>query len=79
MGGQRTLRPYWTNYFERTDALVWVIDSSDTARMADCKTELASLLQEERLVGASLLVLANKQDISGSMSVGHIRAVSRTG
>ncbi|KAI0318111.1 ADP-ribosylation factor family-domain-containing protein [Amylostereum chailletii] len=67
VGGQRTLRPYWRNYFEQTDALVWVVDSGDRLRMQDCKEELHSLLQEDRLAGASLLVLANKQDIQGSM------------
>ena len=47
VGGQRTLRPYWRNYFEQTDALVWVVDSSDRLRMGDCKHELHSLLTED--------------------------------
>jgi GTPase SAR1 family protein len=47
VGGQRTLRPYWRNYFEQTDALVWVVDSSDRMRMQDCKRELHSLLTED--------------------------------
>ncbi|KAH8985878.1 GTP-binding protein [Lactarius akahatsu] len=68
VGGQRTLRPYWRNYFEQTDALVWVVDSGDRLRMSDCKQELHSLLLEDRLAGASLLVFANKQDIQGSMT-----------
>ncbi|TFY65971.1 hypothetical protein EVG20_g5118 [Dentipellis fragilis] len=68
VGGQRTLRPYWRNYFEQTDAIVWVVDSGDRMRMRDCKEELHSLLLEDRLAGASLLVFANKQDIQGSMS-----------
>jgi ADP-ribosylation factor-like protein 2 len=41
------LRPYWRNYFETTDAVIWVVDSSDRARMEDCRRELAGLLQEE--------------------------------
>ena len=47
IGGQRTLRPYWRNYFEQTDALVWVVDSGDRMRMRDCKEELHSLLLED--------------------------------
>jgi hypothetical protein len=47
VGGQRTLRPYWRNYFEQTDALVWVVDSSDRLRLGDCKDELHSLLLED--------------------------------
>ncbi|KAH9950144.1 GTP-binding protein [Amylocystis lapponica] len=73
VGGQRTLRPYWRNYFEQTDALVWVVDSGDRMRMKDCREELQSLLLEDRLAGASLLVFANKQDIQGSMKSTEIR------
>jgi hypothetical protein len=47
VGGQRTLRPYWRNYFEQTDALVWVVDSGDRQRLGDCKEELHSLLLED--------------------------------
>lgn len=75
VGGQRTLRPYWRNYFEQTDALVWVVDSGDRLRMGDCKEELHSLLLEDRLAGASLLVFANKQDVQGSMTEKEIEQV----
>lgn len=47
MGGQKSLRSYWRNYFESTDGLVWVVDSADKLRMNDCKKELHALLQEE--------------------------------
>jgi len=68
VGGQRTLRPYWRNYFELTDAIVWVVDSSDRLRLKDCRDELHALLLEDRLAGASLLVFINKQDIPGSLT-----------
>ncbi|EYB99078.1 hypothetical protein Y032_0125g1276 [Ancylostoma ceylanicum] len=29
VGGQKSLRSYWRNYFEQTDALIWVVDSGD--------------------------------------------------
>jgi ADP-ribosylation factor-like protein 2 len=47
VGGQRTLRPYWRNYFEQTDAIVWVVDSGDRMRIQDCKEELHNLLLED--------------------------------
>lgn len=47
VGGQRTIRAYWRNYFEQTDGLVWVVDSSDVRRLSDCKMELDNLLKEE--------------------------------
>eukprot|EP00252_Welwitschia_mirabilis_P015045 TRINITY_DN33177_c0_g1_i1.p1 TRINITY_DN33177_c0_g1~~TRINITY_DN33177_c0_g1_i1.p1 ORF type:complete len:186 (+),score=22.73 TRINITY_DN33177_c0_g1_i1:139-696(+) len=67
VGGQKTIRSYWRNYFEQTDGLVWVVDSSDLRRLDICRDELHNLLKEERLSGASLLILANKQDIQGAL------------
>lgn len=68
VGGQQTIRAYWRNYFEQTDGIIWVIDSADVLRMDDCRQELQQLLMEERLAGASLLILANKQDIEGALT-----------
>ncbi|EFA83637.1 ARF-like protein [Heterostelium album PN500] len=68
IGGQKTLRTYWRNYYEENDAVIWVIDSSDIRRIDDCKLELKSLLEEEKLAGATFLVFANKQDLEGSKS-----------
>eukprot|EP00271_Cylindrocystis_brebissonii_P015417 TRINITY_DN3825_c0_g2_i1.p1 TRINITY_DN3825_c0_g2~~TRINITY_DN3825_c0_g2_i1.p1 ORF type:complete len:186 (+),score=36.68 TRINITY_DN3825_c0_g2_i1:200-757(+) len=67
VGGQKTLRPYWRNYYEQTDGLVWVVDSCDARRLEDCRNELHALLLEEKLAGATLLVLANKQDVKGAL------------
>lgn len=72
VGGQQTIRAYWRNYFEQTDGIIWVVDSADAMRMRDCRLELERLLMEERLAGASLLVLANKQDIAGALTSDHI-------
>ncbi|GAM87363.1 hypothetical protein ANO11243_053870 [Dothideomycetidae sp. 11243] len=68
VGGQKTLRTYWKNYFEKTDTLIWVVDSTDRERTGDCREELHGLLQQERLMGASLLVFKNKSDIADGMS-----------
>lgn len=47
VGGQKNLRCYWRNYFERTDGVIWVVDSTDRQRMLFCRDELARLLNEE--------------------------------
>ncbi|KAJ9628733.1 hypothetical protein H2203_002635 [Taxawa tesnikishii (nom. ined.)] len=73
VGGQKTLRTYWKNYFEKTDTLIWVVDATDRERIDDCRQELAGLLMQERLMGASLLVLKNKSDVPGSMDEAEIR------
>merc|ERR1712117_680580 len=44
IGGQKTIRPYWSNYFESSNALVYVIDSSDTRRLEESSKELKELL-----------------------------------
>lgn len=76
VGGQKSLRSYWRNYFESTDGLVWVVDCADRMRMDACRNELNILLEEERLAGATLLVLANKQDLPGALSAPEIKDVS---
>ncbi|KAF2143432.1 uncharacterized protein K452DRAFT_286260 [Aplosporella prunicola CBS 121167] len=73
VGGQKTLRTYWKNYFEKTDTLIWVVDATDRERIDDCRRELKGLLLEERLMGASLLVFKNKSDVPGAMSDDEIR------
>ncbi|KAH5405733.1 hypothetical protein HBI47_177750 [Parastagonospora nodorum] len=73
VGGQKTLRTYWKNYFEKTDTLIWVVDATDRERIDDCRHELAGLLQEERLSGASLLVFKNKSDVPGAMTEDEVR------
>lgn len=47
VGGQKSLRSYWRNYFESTDGLIWVVDSADKRRLMDCRNELDGLLLEE--------------------------------
>lgn len=47
VGGQKSLRSYWRNYFESTDGLIWVVDSADIRRINDCRQELHALLLEE--------------------------------
>ena len=68
IGGQRSLRFYWRNYFEQTDGIIWVVDSADRRRLQDCKDEFDKLLEEEKLAGATLLIFANKQDLPGALS-----------
>merc|ERR1712187_566443 len=63
IGGQKTIRPYWSNYFDASDLLVYVIDSSDERRLEESGTELKELLAEDKLANVPLLIFANKQDL----------------
>ncbi|CAG9127922.1 ADP-ribosylation factor-like protein 2 [Plutella xylostella] len=73
VGGQKSLRSYWKNYFESTDGVAWVVDSADARRLAACAHELHALLREERLASATLLVFANKSDLPGALTLQEIR------
>lgn len=63
IGGQKSIRPYWRNYFDHTDALVYVIDSTDQKRMEETGIELDQLVSEEKLENVPILIYANKQDL----------------
>jgi ADP-ribosylation factor-like protein 2 len=75
IGGQKTIRAYWRNYFECTDGIIFVIDSSDTTRLHDAKVELFALIGEYKLSGASLVILCNKQDLKSSLKVDQLAKV----
>jgi ADP-ribosylation factor-like protein 2 len=47
VGGQKTIRAYWKNYFESTDGIIWVIDSVDRFRLEECRDQLRDILQQE--------------------------------
>jgi ADP-ribosylation factor-like protein 2 len=55
------------NYFEQTDGVIWVVDSADRWRLEECQAQLRLLLSQEKLAGASLLIFANKQDLTGAL------------
>ena len=63
IGGQREIRPYWRNYYDNTDGLVYVVDSADEMRVQEVKDNLQELLAEAQLAKVPLLVFANKQDM----------------
>lgn len=75
VGGQKSIRAYWRNYFESTDGIIWVVDSADRVRLEQCREALMDLLNQERLAGATLLIFANKQDIDGALTSQEISQV----
>ncbi|XP_013409662.1 ADP-ribosylation factor-like protein 1 [Lingula anatina] len=72
LGGQTSIRPYWRCYYSNTDAIIYVVDSMDRDRIGISKQELCSMLEEEELKKSILVVLANKQDIEGAMTVSEV-------
>ena len=71
VGGQDKIRVLWRHYYQNTQGLIFVVDSSDKDRVDVAREELMRMLGEEELRDAVLLVFANKQDM-GVMSVPEI-------
>ncbi|VTJ76970.1 Hypothetical predicted protein [Marmota monax] len=51
IGGQRKIRPYWRNYFENTDILIYVIDSADRKRFEETGQNVEKLQPPRRTRG----------------------------
>lgn len=56
VGGQKSIRTYWRNYFEQTDGIIWVVDSVDRWRLEECKAHLKDLLSQEVYNSVDLLI-----------------------
>lgn len=72
VGGQRKMRENWKSFHQDAAAVVFVVDSSDTERMDEALTELENTLRSELLRGRPLILLANKQDVNGALTVTEI-------
>ena len=68
VGGQDKIRVLWKHYYQNTDGIIFVVDCNDTARVEKNEEVLKLMLNEEELKDSDLLVMANKQDLSGSLS-----------
>jgi ADP-ribosylation factor-like protein 1 len=72
LGGQTSIRPYWRCYYPNTQAVIYVVDSSDVDRIGTAAQEFHAILEEEELKDAVVLVLANKQDLPGALDAAQV-------
>jgi small GTP-binding protein len=63
IGGQDKIRHLWKHYYINTNALIYVIDSSDTERFYIAKEEFYNIINEPDLQNIHILICANKTDI----------------
>ncbi|XP_061694595.1 ADP-ribosylation factor-like protein 14 [Syngnathoides biaculeatus] len=73
VGGQAEMRRHWRSFYQDTAAVVFVVDSADRSRVQEAKRELENALRSEQLRGRPLIVLANKQDVDGAMTVSEVK------
>ena len=58
---KKSIRKFWEDYYEQqNDAIIYVIDSSDTYKLDENGKELYSFLQQHELSNLPILIYANK-------------------
>ncbi|NXK94092.1 ARL14 protein, partial [Formicarius rufipectus] len=72
VGGQEKMRQLWSHFLEDTDALLYVVDSSEKRRLEESRKELELILKNESLRNVPVVVLANKQDLPGALNAEEI-------
>ncbi|KAL3319459.1 Arf GTPase arf1 [Cichlidogyrus casuarinus] len=68
VGGQDKIRPLWRHYFQNTQGLIFVVDSSDRERINEAAEELSKILKEDSMRDVAALIFANKTDLPNSLS-----------
>merc|ERR1712232_1152046 len=72
VGGQDKIRPLWRHYYANTQGLIFVVDSNDVNRMDIARETICSMMKEDELHHAALLVYANKQDLPNALGASEI-------
>jgi ADP-ribosylation factor-like protein 6 len=79
MSGQSKYRSLWERYYSDCHGVIFVIDSSDTIRMAVACNELQLMIQHPEMVknrsstGVPILILANKIDLEMAIPIGQVK------
>ncbi len=63
LGGQYLLRSQWRHYYAGAFVVIFVIDGSNRAQLADASHELRTMMREPLLRSTHLLILLNKMDL----------------
>ena len=57
----------WKHYFDKINAIIFVVDSSDRDKVQRAQEELHKVIVDQELATAPVLIFANKQDVAGAM------------
>ncbi|KAL1920418.1 uncharacterized protein VTP21DRAFT_795 [Calcarisporiella thermophila] len=75
LGGQQELHSIWEKYYSECHAIVFVVDSTDKARIEECKNTFEKIITNEEVEGVPVLMLANKQDLPSALRVEEIKEI----
>ena len=68
VGGHEKIRILWKHYYEKTDGLIYVVDSADINRIEESAEILKEIMKDENLKNCPILIMANKQDLKEALS-----------
>ena len=68
IGGQHKIRPLWQHYYQNTQGLAFVVDSSDRERIVEASEELHGIIEDGSMYGVPVVIIANKQDLPNAIS-----------
>ena len=71
-GTEKAKKMLIRHYFEQTQGLIYVVDSSDRERLEESREVLHNMLWEESMQDVPVLIYANKQDRQHAMTVTQI-------
>jgi small GTP-binding protein len=75
MGGHKAVRDIWEDYYVEANAIIYMVDLSDDARLEEAREGLASILAQSSKVpfgNVVLLVLGNKCDKPKLVDLGEL-------
>lgn len=70
--GEDNIRPLWITHLRSCEGVIFVVDSTDKERLEEAKIELIRLVRNKDNPGLPLLIIANKQDLPGSLNLGDV-------
>ena len=74
-GGSDKLRPLWKSYTRAAQGIVFVVDSSDSERFEEARSELLRVARYPENHGIPVLVIANKQDLREAADVDELSGI----
>lgn len=69
LGGQREFRNMWSDYNERSDSLIFVVDSNDRARFGEAKKIFHKIINTQINPHIPVLILLHKCDLEDRMNI----------
>lgn len=79
VGGGYDVRRYWSAYYHKAHAIVFVVDATDRRRLQEISEALQALLDDPALLRIPFLLLANKQDLPNALQAHELEEVLHLG